>query len=243
MARDIRVRYKQTGLGLLWVVLQPLVLTVAFALFLGRVAGIGPDGVSYPVFVLAAVVPWTLISKAVAAASESLVSASALLQKAYFPRLLLPLSAIGSQLVDYLIGLVVLIAVAALAHIYPTPTALSLIPLTALALLVALAAGVWLSATNARHRDVRHVLPLFLQLWLFASPIVYSTQAVPPEWRVWYAVNPMVGVVEAFRWALVDPRVPFPAFEVVAALSVTLTALALGLMYFRHVERGFADVI
>lgn len=240
--RDLKVRYKQTAFGAAWAILQPLLLMVVFTLFLGRVSGIAPEDIPYPLFAFAGLVPWTLFSQSLSGSSASLVNAANLLQKVYFPRLLLPIAAIGSYVFDFAIAMVVLLLLMLYFGVVPNLAIVWLIPLTVLALAASLAVGIWLAAVNVRYRDVRHAVPFLLQLWLFASPVAYSANLVPEQWLTVYRLNPMAGVVEGFRWALLGQgEAPFEAI----GLSIVVTALTLigGLAYFRRVERTFADVI
>jgi lipopolysaccharide transport system permease protein len=241
--RDLKVRYKQTLFGALWAVIQPFLLMVVFTLFLGRVSGAAPAGIPYPLFAFAGLVPWMLFSQSLVTSSSSLVGASNLIQKVYFPRLLLPISAVGSFLLDFGIAMVVLALLMAFYGILPSPTVLWLVPLTALALATSLAAGIVLAAVNVRYRDVRHAVPFLVQLWLFASPVAYSADLVPERWRAFYELNPVTGVLEGFRWALLGSGTPPPVGSIVASAIVTLVLLIAGLAYFRRVERTFADVI
>jgi lipopolysaccharide transport system permease protein len=241
--RDLKVRYKQTVFGALWAVIQPFMLMVVFSLFLGRISGIAPAGVPYPLFAFAGLVPWTLFAQSFIGSSGSLVDASNLLQKAYFPRLLLPAAAIGSYLLDFAIAMVVLGLLMVFFGVLPTLLVLWIVPLTALALGTALAVGIWLSAVNVRYRDVRYAVPFLVQVWLFASPVAYSADLVPSEWRAIYQLNPMAGVIEGFRWALLGQGTPPPVSAVVLSSVVTAIVFVFGLAYFRRVERTFADVI
>lgn len=241
--RDVKVRYKQTVFGAAWAVIQPFLLMVVFTLFLGRVAGIAPSGVPYPLFSFAGLVPWTLFATSLIGASDSLVGASNLIQKVYFPRLLLPVAAIGSHLLDFLIAMAVLGVLMLYFGFVPSFTVLWIIPLTALVVATALAVGVWLSAINVRYRDVKHAVPFLVQVWLFASPVAYSTDFVPEQWRTLYYLNPMAGIIDGFRWALVGQSGAAPVGPVLLATAVTAVVLLLGLAYFRRVERTFADVI
>jgi lipopolysaccharide transport system permease protein len=241
--RDLKVRYKQTAFGALWAVIQPFLLMVVFTLFLGQINGVAPEGVPYPLFAFAGLVPWTFFAQSLIGASDSLVSSSNLLQKVYFPRLLLPAAATGSYLLDYAIGLVVLGLLMLVFGVVPGLEALWILPLTGLALATALAVGIWLSAINVRYRDVRYAVPFLVQLWLFASPVAYSAAIVPPEWQALYQLNPMAGVIEGIRWALRGGGQPPPVVPVAVSACVTLLVLVAGLAYFRRVERTFADVI
>jgi lipopolysaccharide transport system permease protein len=239
--RDIKVRYKQTFFGAAWAVLQPLVLMLVFSVSLGRVPGVAPAGVPYPLFVFAGLVPWTLFSQSLIGASNSVVGGEAIITKVYFPRLLLPFAATGSFVLDFVIALAVLAVLVVAYGVLPTSTILWLIPLTALALLTALGVGTFLSAVNVRYRDVKYVMPFLVQVWLFASPVIYTSSLIPEQWRAVYALNPMTGVVEGFRWALLGGVRPDGSVLISAIVAGVLFGAAL--VYFRRVERTFADVI
>ncbi len=241
--RDLKVRYKQTAFGAGWALIQPLLMMVIFTLVLGSVSGLAPEGIPYPVFALAGLVPWTLFAQSLIGSSDSLVDASNLLQKVYFPRLLLPAAAVGSYILDFLIGLAALGVVMAIYGIVPGPSIVFTLPIAALGVMVALAVGIWLSAINVRYRDVRYAVPFLVQAWLFASPVAYSVAAIPEQWRGLYTLNPMVGVIEGFRWSLLGQGQPAPVNGIVVSAIVTAVLLAGGLAYFRRVERTFADVI
>jgi lipopolysaccharide transport system permease protein len=241
--RDIKVRYKQTVFGALWAIIQPFMMMVVFSLFIGRISGIAPTGVPYPLFAFAGLVPWTLFSQSVVGSSNSLVASTNLIQKVYFPRLLLPISALGSNLLDFVIAMVVLGLMMLYFGVLPPLAVLWLVPLTALALTSALAIGIWLSALNVKYRDIRYVVPFLIQLGLFASPVAYSSDLVPAQWRALYELNPMAGVLEGFRWALLGQGTPPPIGGLVVSVVATVIILVLGLAYFRRVERTFADVI
>jgi lipopolysaccharide transport system permease protein len=240
--RDIKVRYKQTLLGGLWAVIQPLLLMVVFGIFLGRLAGLSSEGKPYILFAFAALVPWTLFSAALMGAATSVVNSQALISKVYFPRPLIPLAAAGGYVVDFLIALGVLGVMMAAYGEVPGVKALFIVPLTLLALTAAIAVGLWLAALNVRYRDVAYTIPFLVQIWLFASPVGYSSTLVPEPWHTIYGLNPMAGVVEGFRWALLDTEVsPGPILAV--SVAVTFVLLLGGLYYFRRTERTFADVI
>jgi lipopolysaccharide transport system permease protein len=239
--RDLKVRYKQTFFGVAWAVLQPVLMMAVFAVFLGQVEGISPAGIPYPLFALAGLVPWTLFSQSLIGASNSLVNSQSLIAKVYFPRLLLPIAGVGSFVVDFLIALVLLLIVTPLAGFPLTVTILWLPVFALLAVFVALAVGTWLAAINARYRDVRHAIPFLVQIWLFASPVVYSITLVPENLRPLLALNPMTGVIVGFRWALLGGDRPDAAIFVSALASLVI--LVLGIAYFRRVERFFADMI
>jgi lipopolysaccharide transport system permease protein len=239
--RDLTVRYRQTVFGVLWAIVQPLALMAVFALFLGRLGGIAPENVSYPVFVFVGLVPWMFISKGVTAASESLVGASSLLQKVYFPRLVVPIAAVCAQIPDFLVTAIVLAGVLVLSGFAPT-SALAVIPVSlGIGFGLCLGLGSWLSALNVRFRDIRQVIPLAVQLWLFASPIAYASSIVPKEGRWLYDLNPMVGIIDSFRWALLGGDAPILSVALAAVTSAIV--FFSGLIYFRRVERTFADVI
>jgi lipopolysaccharide transport system permease protein len=239
--RDLQVRYRQTIFGVAWAVLQPVLLMLVFSAFLGRVAGLGASGVPYPLFALAGLVPWMLFSQALTSASNSLVGNQNLISKVYFPRLVLPLSSIVPHLVDFLIAAGVLLVVM-LAFGRTPPTTFLLVPVMGLFIaVVALAVGLWLAAINVRYRDVKYAIPFLVQLWLFASPVAYSSNLVPPDLRGLFALNPMTGVIEGFRWVALGG--PEPGATIVVAAAATLVLLIGGLAYFRRTERTFADII
>ena len=239
--RDLKVRYKQTAFGAAWAVLQPVALMLVFSAFLGRIEGIGASGVPYPLFALSGLVPWTLFSQSLNGASGSLVNSQNLISKVYFPRLLLPLSAVASFVVDFLIASVVLVIAMLLFGRVPPATFLWVPVLGLFAVTVALAVRLWLAAINVRYRDVKYAVPFVIQLWLFASPVAYSSALVPPGLRTIFSLNPMTGVIDGFRWATLGG--PRPDITIVISLAATLAILVGGLAYFRRVERTFADTI
>jgi lipopolysaccharide transport system permease protein len=240
--RDIKVRYKQTALGVTWAILQPLLTMVVFSLFFGKLARVPSDGVPYPAFSLAALVPWTFFSYGLTQSANSVVADRQLVTKVYFPRLAIPVATVLSGLVDFAVAFVVLIGLMLYLGIAPTLTALWVVPLLLLALVTALGVGLWLAALNVQYRDVRYTVPFLTQLWLFATPIAYPSSLLAEPWRTLYGINPMSGVVEGFRWALLgtDTRPgPIVAVSVVAAVAL----FSGGLLYFRRMEDSFADVI
>lgn len=239
--RDLKIRYKQTVFGAAWAVMQPLLLMVVFSVTIGRLSGVGPTGVPYPLFVFAGLIPWTLFSSSLVGASNSLVGGEAIITKVYFPRLLLPFSSVGSFVLDFAISLGALAGVMLYYGAAPTLAILWLPALTAMALVAALGVGTFLSAVNVKYRDVKYVVPFLVQLWLFGSPVVYTSSLIPSEWHAIYALNPMTGVVEGFRWALIGGPRPDELILVSAVASVVVLLAAL--VYFRRVERTFADVI
>jgi lipopolysaccharide transport system permease protein len=239
--RTLRVRYKQTLLGVSWAVVQPVLAVVVFSVVFGRLAGLPTDGIPYPVFSYAGMIVWLYVSSSVNAAAQSLVESRDLLTKVFFPRLVAPLSAVLPGLVDLAVASVVLVVLLVVYGVVPT-VAIVLTPLWILAAVaVALAVGIPLAALNVRFRDVRHVLPLLLQVWLFASPVAYSSSLVEGGWHYVYALNPMVSVLDGFRWSMADG--PAPGAEVAVSASVTLVLLLGGVAYFRRAERVFADVV
>jgi lipopolysaccharide transport system permease protein len=239
--RDLKVRYKQTAFGAAWAVLQPVLLMLVFTAFLGRIAGIGSAGIPYPLFALSGLVPWTLFAQSLSGASNSLVNNQNLISKVYFPRLLLPLSAVASFVIDFLIAATVLLIAMLLFGRVPQATFLWVPALGLYTVVVALAVGLWFAAINVRYRDVKYAIPFLIQLWLFASPVAYSSNLVPERFRVLFSLNPMTGVIDAFRWAAVGGPRPDTTFLFSAA--ATLAILVGGLAYFRRVERTFADTI
>ena len=240
--RNLKLRYKQTLLGAAWAILQPLLTMAVFTVIFGRLARLGSDGLPYEAFALAALVPWTYFANALSQAGNSLVDQHQLLTKVYFPRLLLPLAAVLAGLVDFTISFVMLLVVLAWFGILPTTRMLAAPGFALLAIAAAFAPGLWLAAFNVRYRDVRYVIPFLVQIWLFATPVAYSGTLVPERWRGIYGLNPMVGVVDGFRW-MIAPAARFPGAELAAAgIAVGLLLLA-GLYVFRRMEQSFADVI
>jgi len=241
--RDIRVRYKQTALGALWAVLQPALTMVVFSLVFGRLAGIPTDGgIPYPIFAFAALLPWQLFAHALTQSSGSLVQNERLITRVYFPRLIIPLASVASGVVDFAISFVVLIAMMPFFGLRPSAGLLALPVLVLMAVASALAVGVWLSAWNVQYRDVRYTIPFLTQIWLFATPVAYPSSLIPDRWRMLYGLNPMAGVVDGFRWALLGGARPPGLPLLVSAIAVGILLLG-GLYYFRRMERTFADRI
>jgi len=241
--RDIKVRYKQTVMGASWAILQPLFTMVVFSIFFGKLAKMPSDGIPYPIFSYAALVPWTFFSNGISKSSNSLVGGSNLLKKIYFPRMALPISSILAGVVDFVLAFVVLLFMMYYYQIAPTINVLWLPLLLVMALVSALGVGLWLSAMNVQFRDVRYIVPFIVQAWLFATPVVYPASLITdPFWQYVYALNPMVGVVEGFRWALLGTdTAPGPLIIISAVVSVIL--MVTGAFYFRRMERTFADVV
>jgi lipopolysaccharide transport system permease protein len=240
--RELRVRYKQTFFGGSWAVLQPLLTMVVFTIVFSRLINVSSQGIPYPVFSYAALLPWTFFATAMARGGNSLVQDPNLLSKVYFPRLALPLASVSAMLVDFGIAFVILLAMLVYYGIVPGAAVLTLPLFLALAYLTALAVAVWLSAINVKYRDITYVVPLLSQFWLFLTPVAYPITLVPDEWRLVYGLNPMVGVVEGFRWALVGTE-SAGAGTLLVSTAVVLVLCVSGLFYFRRTEREFADVV
>jgi lipopolysaccharide transport system permease protein len=238
--RDVKIRYKQTAIGVLWVVLQPVLTMLIFTLFFGRLAKLAPQGIPAPVFYFAAIVPWTYFAYSLQMTTNVIVDNQRLITKVYFPRLILPISTTLSGLVDFAIGFVVLAIFNVAYGIKPTLAALWLPVLLLLALLTALGVGLWMSALNALYRDVRYVVPFLINFWLFASPVAYSSSIVPARWRWLYGLNPMAGVIDGFRWAITGQGQPPSLLLLVSAAAVALVLLG-GLFFFNRMETSVAD--
>jgi lipopolysaccharide transport system permease protein len=238
--RDVKIRYKQTAIGVLWVILQPLLTMAVFTLFFGRLAKLPSQGLPYPIFYFAALVPWSYFSYALQSATNVVVENQRVITKVYFPRLVLPFSAVLSGLVDFAIGFAVL-AILTLAYgIRPTLAALWLPVLLLLAILTALGVGLWMSALNALYRDVRYVMPFVVQFWMFASPVTYPSVLVPQRWRWLYGLNPMAGVIDGFRWAMTGHGQP-PGPVLLASTAMVSVVLVGGLFFFQRMESTVAD--
>jgi len=240
--RDIKVRYKQAVLGIAWAILQPLMTMVIFTVIFGNLLGTPSEGIPYPLFSLTALLPWQLFASALQRSSTSLVGNANLLTKIYFPRLAIPLASIFAALVDFLISFVVLIGVMVYYRYMPGWNALWVPLLVLLALLTALAVGLWLSALNVQYRDIQQIVPFLIQVWMYASPIVYPIETIPAGiWRWLYGLNPMVGVIQGFRWALLGGAPP--DLTLVISGAMVLILLVSGLYYFRRMEKTFADIV
>jgi len=238
--RDVKVRYKQTAIGIAWVVLQPLLTMAVFTLFFGRLAKLPSQGLPYPVFYFAALVPWMYFSSALQNATAIVVENQRVITRVYFPRLILPISAVLSGLVDLLIGFIVLVGVTLGYGMEPGLAALWLPVMLLLAVATALGVGFWLSALNALYRDVRYVTPFLIQFWMFASPVAYPSSLVPERWRWLYGLNPMSGVIDGFRWALTGHGQPPGPLLLASAAGVALVLLG-GLFFFQRMEGTVAD--
>ena len=240
--RDIKVRYKQTVLGAAWAVIQPLFMMLVFSLFFGKLAGVPSDGIPYPVFTFCGLLPWQLFAYSVTQAGNSLVGSQNLITKVYFPRLVVPISAVLGGVVDFAIAFVLLLAMMFYYGIVPGWQMVALPGLVLLAVMAALGVGLWLSALNVQYRDVRYTIGFMVQFWLFATPVAYPSSIVPEKWRVLYALNPMVGVVDGFRWALLG-KPESPGVPLLISAIVVFLLLAGGLYYFRRMEQQFADIV
>jgi lipopolysaccharide transport system permease protein len=239
--RDVKVRYKQAALGAAWAILQPVLTMLMFSLFFGRLAKVPSDGIPYPLFSFAALLPWNFFAVSLAQSSNSVVGSSNLITKVYFPRLAIPLASVLAGVVDLAIAGGVFLCLMAYYHRMPTAHVVWLPFFIILELLAAVGVGFWLSALNVKYRDVRYLVPFLVQFWMFASPIVYSSSLVPARWRTLYALNPMVGVVDGFRWSFLGTAAPGPVIAVSAA--ATLAIFIGGAFYFRKMEAEFADVV
>lgn len=240
--RDVIVRYKQTALGASWAIIQPLMTMVVFSLVFGRLSAIPSDGIPYPLFSFAGLVPWTFFANGLTQSSNSLVGNANLIQKVYFPRLMIPAASVLGGAVDFVLAFVVLLGIMAYYRIAPTINILFLPLFLLLALATALGVGLWLSALNVRFRDVRYVVPFITQFWLFATPIAYPSSLLEQPWRTIYGLNPMVGVVEGVRWALLGTKTAPGPMIAASALAATLLLIG-GAYYFRHMEKAFADIV
>jgi lipopolysaccharide transport system permease protein len=240
--RDIKVRYKQTALGAAWAIIQPLFTVVIFSVFFGRLAKVPSDGIPYPLFSFTALVPWTFFAYGLNQSSNSLVGSSNLITKVYFPRLAVPISSVVAGAVDCFFALLVLLLMMIHYHVSPTANIVFLPIFAVLTLTTSLGVGLWLSALNVKFRDVRLVLPFLVQLWMFATPIAYPSSLLHEPWRTVFGLNPMVGVVEGFRWALLGVKTP-PGMMVLISGAMSLLLLLGGIAYFRRMEKTFADLV
>jgi lipopolysaccharide transport system permease protein len=240
--RDVKVRYKQTALGVAWAVIQPVMTMVVFSVFFGKLAKLASDGVPYPIFAFAALVPWTLFSNGLTQGTNSLVGNSNLIKKVYFPRLIIPTATVLAGVVDFAIAFAVLLILMVVYGITPTWNIIWLPAFMSLALITSLGVGLWLSALNVEYRDVKYIIPFLSQVWLFATPIAYSSSLLDEPLRTFYGINPMVGVVEGFRWALLGTNTQPGYMILVSTLAAVLTLIS-GAFYFRRMEKTFADVV
>jgi lipopolysaccharide transport system permease protein len=237
--RDIKVRYKQTVLGFLWAIIQPLTAMLIFTLFFGNLAKMPSDGIPYPIFAYAALLPWTLFAESITRSTNSMVMNANIIKKVYFPRMALPISSVLSPLLDFTLAFLILIAMMVYYGKVPTMNIIWLPVFIVLTVITSLGIGLWLSALNALYRDFQYVVPFMVQIWMFASPVVYPASMVPESYQLLYGLNPMSGVIEGFRWALFGANAPSPVIYVSAVISVVL--LISGAYYFRRMQRVFAD--
>jgi lipopolysaccharide transport system permease protein len=240
--RDIKVRYKQTALGAAWAVIQPLFTMLVFTLFFGRLAKVPSDGIPYPLFSYTALLPWQLFAYALTESSNSVVANERLITKVYFPRLVVPLASILAGLVDFVIAFTLVIGMMVWYGVRPTWAVLTLPFFVIFTMVTALGVGLWLSALNVQYRDVRYTLTFIVQFWLIASPVAYSSTLVPARWRPFYGLNPMAGVIEGFRWALLG-KAKAPGTMLWVSVAVVAVVLVGGLYYYRRMEKTFADVV
>lgn len=240
--RDIKVRYKQTALGVAWVILQPLLSSLIFAAVFGNLAKLPSDGAPYILFVFAAMLPWNLLANGLQRAGNSLIGDANLISKVYFPRIVIPIASSAAVLVDFAVAGGVMVVLAALYGVTPTWTWLAVVPLTVLAFVLVVGSSLIFSALSVYYRDFKYALPFLLQAWMYISPLVYATSLIPPEWQFLYHLNPMVGIIDGFRWALLGGR-EFPATGLVTAIPEVAVLFLVGVYVFQRVERSFADVI
>ncbi|MBN1305113.1 MAG: ABC transporter permease [Anaerolineales bacterium] len=240
--RNIKIRYKQTLLGAAWAVIQPIATMIVFNFIFGRVAKVPTDGIPYPIFSFAALLPWGLFSTALNTGSRSLTTSQNMITKIYFPRLVLPIASVLAGLVDFAIAFVILVGMMFYYQVTP-PAAIWTLPLfLLLAVITALGVALWLAAINVQYRDVNHALPFLTQFWLFLTPVAYSSAIISEKWQVVYSLNPMAGVVNGFRWALLGTNTG-PDLSLLISVGISLAILISGLYYFRNMERTFADTI
>jgi lipopolysaccharide transport system permease protein len=240
--RDVKVRYKQTAIGAAWAVLQPLLTMVVFAVIFGAFIRVPTDGLPYPVFAYTALLPWNFFASSLSRASSSLVNDASLISKVYFPRLLLPVSAVLSMTIDFGVAFIILLGMMAWYGIVPGLAVLTLPFFLLLALITALGCGLWLSALNVRYRDIAYITPFLIQVWLFLTPVAYPSSIIPERWRALYGLNPMAGVVEGFRWALLNTA-EAPQATILVSTGVVVLLFIGGIFWFRRLEQGFADVV
>lgn len=241
--RDVLVRYKQTVIGILWAVLRPLLTMVVFTVVFSRIAKLPSEGIPYPVMVFAAMLPWQLFATSLTEGSGSLINNANLISKVYFPRLIVPASSVIVSFVDFAISMVLLFVLMAIYKVWPGVPLLMLLVFTIIALLASAGAGIWLAALNVKYRDFRYVVPFIVQFGLYISPVGFSSNIVPEKWRLLYSLNPMVGVIDGFRWSVSNGQTPFPIQSLTISLITIAFVLFTGIWYFRKTERTFADVI
>lgn len=239
--RDVKIRYKQTGLGFLWAIIQPLIMMVIFTLLFGGLAHMPSEGIPYPLFSFAALLPWTLFAEGITRSTTSMVSNANIMTKVYFPRLIMPLSGVISPVVDFFMAFFILILMMAAYGFVPTWNVVFLPFFLLFAVITAFSVGLWLSALNVKYRDFQYAIPFMIQLWFFASPVVYPSNLLPEPLKLLYGLNPMAGVIEGFRWALLGTNPP--SLMILVSVMVVTLLLISGLFYFRRMEQYFADVV
>lgn len=241
--RDLLVRYKQTAIGLIWALLRPLLTMLVFTFVFSKLAKLPSDGVPYPILVFAALLPWQFFSNAFSEAGNSLISNSSMISKVYFPRLIIPVSTIMVSFVDFLISGLILVGVMIWYGFVPNWRILTLPIFIFIAIAAAMGAGLWIAALNVKYRDFRYIIPFIVQFGLYISPVGFSSNIVPEQWRILYSLNPMVGVIDGFRWAILGGNTPLYLPSVLLSLLLVLVMLVSGIIYFRKTEKTFADVI
>ena len=241
--RDLKVRYKQSVLGVLWAIINPLVTTVIFAVIFGNLAKLPSDGVPYPIFSYAATLPWSFFAAALTVSARSMLTSGSMVSKIYFPRIIVPLSSVFANLVDFLVGAVIMVGFLFFYHITPSLNMLWLPVFLLLALITALGVGLWFSALLVMYRDINYVLPFLTTVWMYISPVVYASSTIPEKWRVIYSLNPMTGVIEGFRWALLGTQQSISPLMIAISAGISLLIFITGLFFFRRMERVFADMI
>lgn len=239
--RDIKVRYKQTALGAAWAILQPVCAMLIFSLFFGRLAKMPSDNIPYPLFAYAGLLPWTFFSNAVTASGSSLVGSSNLITKVYFPRIIIPTAAVAAGLLDLAIAFLILVVMMIYYGIGLTPSILLIVPLVGMTTVLAVGVGMWMAALNVRYRDIRYALPFLIQIWMFASPVIYPTSIVPPRWQWATALNPLTGIIDGYRSALFGR--PFNWLVLGISTAVTIAVFVYAAYAFRRAEDNFADII
>lgn len=241
--KNIKVKYKQTAIGMAWAIIQPFFTMIVFSLFFGKLASMPSDGIPYPIFTYCALVPWTYFSNSLVNATNSLVENQNVITKVYFPKFFLPLSAVMSNLIDFVIAFVILLGMMMFYGIIPHLFLLLMIPLfIVIAMLTALAVSLWLSAFNVKYRDVRYIVPFVVQIWLFMTPIAYSSSLIPEKWKLLYGFNPMVGVVDLFRWAILGKTNPNVYMILFSSFCMVILLIG-GFLYFKKTEQTFADIV
>lgn len=241
--RDLKVRYKQSVLGILWAIIKPFMTMIVFTIFFGNLAKLPSDGVPYPIWSYTGLLPWEFFAAALSVSARSMLTSGSMVSKIYFPRIIVPLSSVFANLVDFLIAFVILIGMMLFYHITPTINMIWLPAFLLLAVITALGVGLWFSALLVMYRDVNYMLPFITQLWMFISPVVYASSTIPEKWRVLYSLNPMAGVVEGFRWAMLGTQQSISPLMIAISSGIAILLFVSGLFFFRRMERVFADMI